>query len=293
VGGSPESEVVVRVEQGHRVVVVVDGQLGAKGDVTLNVNRVTCPSTDLTGQPLPAVLSTVGGPTDHDGACGGANFPEKSVRWVAETAGLYQFSASSAAFGPALYVEAGPICGGALLQCNNNLANGYPAQVTRWLDAGEAATLIIDGQSGTAGEFSLNVEKVTATCPSQAAIPPSVSNVTLNDTSLGSKVLSPSCSWAGNMASGQHPYPERSYPVHIQLTNLQFCSYSITADSQYLIYLIRGTKCEGEEARCIVPTTDPYDLAFTSADNGDYVLVIENDHPFSATVTYSISTDCP
>jgi hypothetical protein len=120
-----------------------------------------------------------------------------------------------------------------------------------------------------------------------------VSNVALDDTSLGSKVLSPSCSWAGNMTTVQHPYPERSYPVHIELNNLQFCSYSITADSQYLIYLIRGTKCEGEEARCIVPTTDPYTLGFTSADNGDYVLVIENDHPFSATLTYSITTDCP
>jgi len=282
----------VRVEQGHRVIVVVDGQLGAKGDVTLNVTRVTCPTTDLTGQPVPAVLSTAGGSTEHDGACGGAGFAEKSVRWLAETAGLYQFSASSTVFSPALYLEAGAVCGSPLLQCNYNVIAGYPAQITRWLEAGDAVTLIIDGRSGSGGEFSLNVEKVTAACPSESTITGAAS-VTLNNTSLGSKVLSSSCQWAGNMESGQHPFPERSYPLHIDLTNLQFCSYSITADNPYLLYLIRGTQCEGEEVRCVEPITDPYDLPFTAADNGDYVLVVENQNPFTPTVTYSITTDCP
>jgi hypothetical protein len=57
--------------------------------------------------------------------------------------------------------------------------------------------------------------------------------------------------------------------------------------------VIRGSKCEGEEVLCVEPTTDPYHLDFSSADNGDYVLVIENNIPFNQTVTYSITTDCP
>jgi hypothetical protein len=42
-GASPQSEVVVRVQQGERVIVVADGQLGARGNATVHVNRVTCP----------------------------------------------------------------------------------------------------------------------------------------------------------------------------------------------------------------------------------------------------------
>jgi hypothetical protein len=292
VDASPQSEVVVRLVQGQRVIVVVDGHLGAKGDVTLNVTRVTCPSTDLTGQPFPAVLSTVGGTNEHDGACGGAGFAEKSLRWVPETAGLYQFSVSTEAFFPALYLEQGPTCGGQLLQCNDNVVSGYPAQVTRWLEAGQPVTLIVDSANNAGGEFSLDVKKLTDSCPSEQPVTTPVNGVILNDSVAGSKVLSSSCAWAGNMEVGQHPYAERSYPIHINLTNLQFCSYSITADGPYLLYLISGTKCDGQEVSCIEPA-DTHNLNFSAADNGDYVLVIENHLPFTPTLTYSIATDCP
>ena len=128
--------------------------------------------------------------------------------------------------------------------------------------------------------------------PSQPAVTTAV-NGTVDDGAFGSKVFSSSCDWAGNMESGQHPYAERSYPLHINLTNLQFCSYSITADNSYLVYLIRGTKGEGEEVSCAIPTTATYDLGFSADDNGDYLLVIENNNPFTPPVSYSITTDCP
>src|SRR5204863_788262 len=66
-GSSPQSEVVVRLQKDQRVVVVVDGYLGAKGNVTVHANPVACPDSDLTGQPLPATLSTVGGANQHTG----------------------------------------------------------------------------------------------------------------------------------------------------------------------------------------------------------------------------------
>lgn len=291
-GSSPQSEAIVSLQKDQRVIVVVDGYLGAKGDVTVHANRVVCPDSDLTGQPLPATLSTVGGANQHTGACGGAGVREKTVRWTAPSAGLYQFSASSTVFAPSLYLERGAMCGGELLQCNANVKGGYPAQVTRFLDAGQIVSVTVDSADNE-GEFSFNIAKLATTCPGKPAVKAALVNIVLDD-STGAKVLSPSCNWAGNQGlNGLHPFPEHSYPVHLNLANLQLCTYHIDTNAPLRVYLLRGSKCEGAEVQCIDVESSAQDLPFSAKDNGDYVLVIENPDPFGASVTYSLSTDCP
>jgi hypothetical protein len=214
------------------------------------------------------------------------------MRWVAPSAGIWQFSASATGFSPILYVDRGPACGGERLQCNTNAQGGYPAQVSRWLDLNQIITLTVDGRTGAAGEFTLNATKLTGTCPSRPRVTTALTNVSLTD-ATGTKLLTPSCDWGGNMTTGPHPYPEHTYPVRIQLTPLQPCSYTIQGDGDYRVYLIRGTKCDGPEVRCFAPGPDEFILGFTNADNGDYVLAIENQDPFSQPLSYSLATDCP
>src|SRR5262249_38869876 len=144
---TPQSEIVSRFTQGERVLAVVDGNVGDQGTVAFNAERVTCPAIDLTGQPLPATLSTVGGSNTHTGPCGGANLIERTYRFTPTETGLYSITAQSTDFAPLLYVEQGPRCGGTLLGCNKGAGalNSYPAEVMRNLTAGQPVTITVDG----------------------------------------------------------------------------------------------------------------------------------------------------
>src|SRR5690606_3496011 len=115
VGDSPYGRAVARVERDETYLVVLSGNSGARGNAQLFVSEVTCPETDVTGQPLPAQFTTVGSPDDHTPPCdrqGITPQPEKTFRFTAEEAGLYRFSASSTAFRPVVTVYRGVICGG-------------------------------------------------------------------------------------------------------------------------------------------------------------------------------------
>jgi hypothetical protein len=288
-GTSPQARAVTKLEKDQRVVVVLDGNLGESGDAQLNVTPVSCPSTDVSDQPLPATLSTVGGTNTHQGDCGGANAPEKAIRYVAKADGLYRFSVMSQDFSPALYVEQGVECGGTLLQCNDNVADGYPAEVTRWLAQGEAVTLIVDGGEG---EFTLDAQKLED--PGACAALPQLENVTnvlLDDTAP--HLLSTSCEWAGNqlLDDSLHPYPEHVYTFTVDLTTGSNCSIHVTSDADFQVSLLRGDHCNGPETFCEGALVD-YERYFYKEDNGVYTLAIENTSAFGTPVTYSITTDC-
>jgi hypothetical protein len=289
-GASPQARAITKVQKDQRVVVVLDGNLGESGDATLSVTPITCPSTDVSDQPLPATLTTVGGTNTHDGECGGADSPEKAIRYVAKSAGLYRFSVASEDFSPALYVEQGPECGGRLLQCNANLAGGHPAEVTRWLDQGDAVTLIVDGGAGT---FTLDAEKLEdpGSCPTLPTLD-GATDVVIDDTSPN--VFSPSCEWAGNTSldDTSNSYRDHAYTFTVDLGPAGNCMVSVVgSDANMLVYLLEGDRCEGPELQCEGPVIS-HSFSFAHANNGVYTLVIENAHPFNGSLTYSISTSC-
>ncbi len=288
-GASPQGRAIARVEKDQRVVVLLDGNLGEKGDATLQVSPITCPATDVSDQPLPATLTTVGGTNTHDGACGGDGTPEKAVRYAAPADGLYRFRVSSEDFSPALYVEQGAECGGPLLQCNTNVSTGHPAEVTRWLEQGEAVTLIVDGGEGA---FTLDAQELEdpGYCTSIPQLD-SVSDVVLDETSPN--LLSPSCEWAGNLNLDDtlHGYPDHAYTFTVDLGPADNCTVSIVADTSFVVTLLQGDHCEGPELECKDPQVS-HAFSFTRTDNGVYTLVIENSNAFGGPLTYSISTSC-
>jgi hypothetical protein len=292
-GTSPQGVAIARVEKDQSVVVVVDGNSGDRGSVVLNVQPVTCPTSDVTDQPLPAVLSTVGGVDEHDGVtsgydCGGAGGLEKTIRWVAPSAGMYRFSVSSEDFSPALYLYLGAACGGKALQCNRNVIGGHPAEVARWLEAGQAVTAVVESD-GEGGEFTFDVEAVpTNPCASLPELA-DVSGVSLT-TANGSRVLSPSCSVAGNAYVGH--YPEHAFRFTVDLNAVQSCSVNVELEGTGgAVYLLPGTQCAAEEVQCSAAHSVNFDF-FGNDTNGEYTLVIENQDPFESAMTYSIINTC-
>ncbi|HET9957414.1 MAG TPA: hypothetical protein VFQ61_23105 [Polyangiaceae bacterium] len=280
-GTSPQSEILSHFKKDERVLLVVDGNSGDQGSVALNTERITCPDTELTGQPLPATLSTSGGPNTHKGTCGGDGTPEKSYHWTAPQAGIYRFTASSTEFVPSLYVERGPRCGGELLGCSQasgKTTTSYPATVSRYLQAGQVVNLIVDGGSGF---FTLDAKRVDAgtTCGTTAL--PGDTPVTLKDTRQAGPVTQ-SCGPAGSIdgvGSGPFPFSSVTYKMDVNFGQSTSCSYQVQANGPIVVSLIRGT-CSGSEARCVASTESggTYTAKFSlgAADNGTYTLLIQN-----------------
>lgn len=291
VGNGLQSEIVRRFEGDDRVVLVVDGNLGDRGDFAFQIDAVVCPELDLTGQPLPAELSTIGGVNEREGRCGGAGNPERTVRWLAPTAGLYRFSVESDAFDPAIHLETGAQCGGTLVGCGTG--NGsYPAEVTRYLEANEPVSLTIDSTNGE-GTFSLDIAASADACPSQSD---ELGGPQTLEANTSSHILSASCSPTGSTGfGGPGPFVDDSYPLNIDLCPTCACVYSITSDAPLTVYVLRGTHCEGEEVEC-VPSTGSgseyeAEIRFSPADNGDYVLVVESRN-LDFSVNYDLLVQC-
>jgi hypothetical protein len=296
-----QSEIVRKFQKGDRVLLVVDGSVGATGNVVLSAEPITCPAADLSDQTLPATFTNAGalvddGSTTHDATCGGKTKPTKAFRWAPKTAGLYRFTVTSAAFSPVLYAEDGARCGDPLLQCSKGEKNGYPAEVTRWLEAGQPTTLIVDTLD-TTGNFSLDAKLVTGqTCPSHAAVPLDGTDITI--VANAKEDLSPSCGQAGSILNWNvnGPYGTMSSPLKLSVPLSGSCQMKITsADRNFIAYLVSGTKCDGPEARCTGATSSgpTWDVTWSLgyADSGDYVLVVQNPVPFNA-FTYQVTIMC-
>jgi hypothetical protein len=297
--GVPQSEVVASLEKDQEVLVVVDGSVGDQGQYSLKVEPVSCPALDLTGQPFPVSLSTVGQEDNFQATCGATPADgrlERTMRWVPETDGLYRFSVTSSIFQPTLSVFEGGKCGGQLLQCSYNVSSGHPAEVTRRLEAGEPVTLIVDATTGEPGAFSLDVKELADACPVLPTLIDGVTGVTLDD-GEGTNLLSPSCSWAGNQYNGaDQPFEEHIYPINIPATGFTNCTYALeNMTGTWVAYLLRGNDCGGEELGCFSYNggDDEASFSFSTEDAGDYLLVIENAAAFPGmSVTYDVTKLC-
>jgi hypothetical protein len=281
VSDGPTSEVLYGFERGESALVVIDGQSGAQGKATLNVEPVTCPDQDLTGQPLPANLTTLGGTNTHTGACGGEGQLERMYRWTAPSGGLYRFSVTSDTFQPALYLERGPRCGGELLGCHA-ADSEVPASVTRWLPAGETVTVIVDSMSGS-GPFSLNVESVEDVCSE------------LPYTDDAEHVLDAATTNAMTSSCGpiEDSNPGFFWTRREHLYAFPSCcgAIEIMSNAPLTAYLLLGEHCDGPEVVCSTSTCAGADCTLSVPTDGrTYVLVVESNTEVPA--SYSVQARC-
>lgn len=244
VEGSVSSSIVGSFAQGDRVAVVIDGNAGESGQAVLNINQVECPSADLTGEALPSTFSSVAGTNGHGGVCGGDGNPERAFRWRAPADGLYAFRASSEAFGPIVYLEDGPICGGEELGCNPP-AFGR-SSVFRNLLADQYVTVFADSMGG-AGDFEIDIAPVGETCPGQV-----LAGDVSGDINTFPDVQTSSCGAAGYEESGVFsPFPDATYAYTSpgQLGANSGCDIILDSLFPAALSLQLGS-CDGPEEQC-------------------------------------------
>lgn len=292
-GGTPQGLAVAEVTGGETYWVAVEGSNGETGEVSLAIAPVVCPSADLTGQPLPATISSVGGTTEHEARCTGQDIssqPEKTVRYVPEVEGLYRFSAASSDVRVLLSVYDGAMCGGQYLQCSyGQVGTGaHPAEVTRYLEAGQAVTLVVEGEEGV-GQFDVDIELIEDEVGSCEDIPElGTGQSGAISATEDPHVLSSACQWAGNSFGS---YAEHLYRFAVDLPAGGGSCYVSVEESSGVIgtYVLEGHRCEGSEFEC---ETSGYYHEFSRNDNGVYTLVVENRDPFQADATYTITSTC-
>jgi hypothetical protein len=272
-------DIVQFVAEDERVVVVLDGKLGAAGDVVLGVEPIDCPGLDLSGQGFPVELSTQN-QGDNSAACDGAGTNDRALRFTPSSDGLYRFSATSADFGAIVSVEAGPICGGPALGCGFSSRSGEPGELVRQLSEGEPVTVFVDGGSGT---FELDIEDISAeaSCPSEVGGLLLDGPMPLVEGSFedASHLLTGSCAPTGdfNPVASFDSLVERSFPVSVDLGGSLSCALNVTSPSPFAAYLLEGGQCAGPELECAIEAAaGSHAFSFDSADNGDYVLVVED-----------------
>jgi hypothetical protein len=289
------SEIVREFTAGEAVVFAVDGNSGSFGDVVVSTHAVTCPVLDLNRQSPPVTTTTLDGTNEHSGVCGGFGQAEKAFRWKSSSFGLFEFTASSQDFSPALYLERGARCGGEPISCNAG-GGSSPATVVARLAEDEVVTLIVDGTDG-AGGVTLNVRDVSGdACPNQPGFNPfdEVSGVLEGG---DPSVLTGSCVPARqSVLPGQNfALPEHSYPITIDGAS---CDVLITADAPVAVYVHEGPACGGRELVCQA-VDDASQGEFVQANLGnltgpavDYVVTVEATDPNGPPVNYTLGFLC-
>ena len=145
---------------GQVVTFVVDSFGVGVGDVVLNIAEVPvdskCPDGDF-GTQLPLTIpgQTAGAPNVRLGSCGGFDAPEIEALWTAPVAGFYRFEIVESDFDPLMYLLFGA-CDAPELACSAD-GNGVNPVIDVFLDTVQPVVIVVDGQSGTSGKFTLSV----------------------------------------------------------------------------------------------------------------------------------------
>jgi hypothetical protein len=163
--GAPDltSRVEVDLFAGQTVTFVVDSFQQGPADVVVTVTEVPvvdeCPDGDF-GSTVPFQTSgqTAGAPNLRAAFCGGESSPEIEALWTAPFDGVFRFQVTESDFDPLMYILAGS-CFDGEFDCSDN-ANGLLPQIDLFLVAGQPVIVVIDGQSGTSGKFSLLIELI-------------------------------------------------------------------------------------------------------------------------------------
>lgn len=249
--GKPQSELVYKLQEGQKALVVVDGYAGDSGTGILQVARVTCPDADLEGRAFPVDLSTVSFGDDFQGACGGRGQEDRAYHWVAPKDGLFAFRVDSPTFTPAISLLAGPRCSDTSLGCNAAASNVGHAEVVRRLRAGEAVTVQVDGATG-AGAFSIDISERSARCP-QESFPAGADGVVGG--LLTQRALAPSCSPVEiiNGIGQRTEMRDKSYSYTMPALAegcASNCEFTLTAQQPMVLYVLERDDCSGPEFAC-------------------------------------------
>jgi len=153
-------DVGVVTDRGGPPPVVVDAGRTDTGPVdTGNPSGNACGAVDL-GSRLGAALasgSTIGGPTQLEGSCGGDESEESVYTWTAPSAGRYAFTTNGSDYDTVLYVRDG-LCATRELECNDD-EDGVQSTVTITLRANQQVTVVVDGYSGDSGDYTLGITR--------------------------------------------------------------------------------------------------------------------------------------
>ena len=250
VGAMPQSELVRKLDEGQKALVVVEGFAGDSGKGNLQVARVSCPDADLEAQSLPVELTTVSFGDDFQGACGGQGHEDRGYHWVAPRDGIYAFRVTSSSFTPAISLIDGPRCSDASLGCNAAAPGIGHAEVVRRLHAGQPVGITVDGTDG-AGVFSIDITERAGTCPEGKL----VANTGLAGEQFTDRILAPSCSpvEVSGMFGGRFDLPDKSYSFEVPSAGQDCftgCDVSVTSSEPVTLYVLQGNDCSGTEMAC-------------------------------------------
>lgn len=249
-GVGSDSEVVVKIEQDTEVLVVVDGFAGDSGDFSLNVERVSCPDSDLERQAFPLTLSTSGFGDDNFNECGGNGQEDRAYHWVAPSDGLYAFSVVAEGYRSIITLIDGSRCEDTQLGCNQAQEPEFESEVVRRLVADQQVSIYVDGVEG-AGEFEIDVQKIEATCPGETL--PQDTTVISN---YEGRTMSSSCSnvQLRNTVAIPETMNDKTFKIDVPSAGLGCfggCDIRISSTGALSAALLDGEDCSGEELQCV------------------------------------------
>lgn len=184
-----------------------------------------------------ASVNTQRNRNDFEGSCGGGTAHDVAFQWIAPFTNYFVFDTSGSDFDTALYLLQG--CEGEEIACSDNAQGGVSSRIVRRVDADEQLVIVLDGETGEAGNAVLNVNPVA--CPSSdlegAELPGTFTNIG------GTNTFTPSCGTGSGL--------ERAFRYTAEETGLH--SFRATsADFQPIMNLQVGAECGGEDLQCSI-----------------------------------------
>jgi hypothetical protein len=227
---------------------------------------------------------TTVGPNSLTGSCGATGTaPERVYQWTPSqsgTATIQTCSTTATTYDSVVYVRQGTCGGGVELGCNDDtpgcgtttdIANPHRGSfLTPSVTAGQTYFIIVDGYSGSNGNYVLNISPpgVTPTTTTSTTLPGGTTTTTLPAAACTSPVVVPAAggvftgttSGANSLtgscgASGLSP--ERVYqwtPTVSGTANIETCSTTATTYDT-VVYVRQGTCSSGTEFGCNDDTT--------------------------------------
>lgn len=269
-GGSTDSRIVERMGLGEDVIVGVDGN--GMGAYELHVARLPCPETPLAG-PLPLSIdgTTLGALDKVDGSCGGGadDSPDATYSFTAPADGVYTFDTLEAAFDSRIYLLEGASCLGAELGCGDAYQFDQGAAFSVPLVGGQMVTVVVDGNDGSSGAFTLGIGALAGVCPDGDlgnTVPASIEGSTVG----GDNASTGSCGGlVGNDASYTFTAPVDAL--------YEFDSTGSAIDT---VVYVRDAACDGTELDCDWVAFGGQATAYAALTAGQTVVVtLDSDGP--------------
>jgi hypothetical protein len=200
-----QSRVSVDLTAGQTVVVVVDGYFSTSGSYVLNVSQFsgggTCAAPIDLGSTVPQIVtgSTTAQLDSTRPGCGfSSGAPDTIYSFTAPEAGTYFFDTFGSSFNTILHVLDGS-CAGPALGCNDD-AGGPQSRLNVDLAADQTVLVVVDGYSGGAGDYVLDVNRFVGagTCATPIDLGSAVPQVATGTTLTQPSSTSPTCGFSSS-----------------------------------------------------------------------------------------------